>query len=157
MASETDAHGSGVKNKKRTRVKPHYEKSQGNELRLTRDSGAAGGKVRRTAMLSDKSRPVIQATLPVVGAQIKDIAEHFYRHMFTTHPELLDGTFNRGNQAQGTQQLALAGSVAAFATALVKTPGHLPENLLARIAHKHASLGHEAPAAYRLKEPNEDA
>ena len=54
-------------------------------------------------MLSDKSRPVIQATLPVVGAHIKDIADHFYRHLFTTHPELLDGTFNRGNQAQGTQ------------------------------------------------------
>ena len=54
-------------------------------------------------MLSDKSRPVIQATLPVVGAHIKDIAQCFYRHLFTTHPELLDGTFNRGNQADGTQ------------------------------------------------------
>ena len=91
-------------------------------------------------MLSDKSRPVVQATLPVVGAHIKDIAERFYQHLFTTHPELLDGTFNRGNQAQGTQQLALAGSVAAFATALVKTPGRLPENLLARVAHKHGRL-----------------
>ena len=62
-------------------------------------------------MLSDKSRPVIQATLPVVGAHIKDIAQCFYRHLFTTHPELLDGTFNRGNQTDGSQQLALAGSV----------------------------------------------
>jgi len=104
-------------------------------------------------MLSDKSRPVIQATLPVVGAHIKDIAEQFYRHMFTTHPELLDGTFNRGNQAQGTQQLALAGSVAAFATALVKTPGHLPENLLARIAHKHASLAIQ-PEQYEIVHDN---
>src|SRR5215468_570630 len=92
-------------------------------------------------MLSVKSRPVIQATLPVVGAHIKDIADHFYRHLFTGHPELLDGTFNRGNQAQGTQQQALAGSVAAFASALVNTPDHVPENLLARVAHKHASLG----------------
>jgi hemoglobin-like flavoprotein len=50
--------------------------------------------------------------------------------MFTTHPELLDGTFNRDNQAQGNQQLALAGSVAAFATALVKTPGHLLRSAL---------------------------
>src|SRR5215467_4855487 len=38
-------------------------------------------------MLSDKSRPVIQATLPVVGAHIKDIADHFYRHLFAIHPE----------------------------------------------------------------------
>ncbi|MET0796798.1 MAG: hypothetical protein ABWY21_05415 [Rhodococcus sp. (in: high G+C Gram-positive bacteria)] len=36
--------------------------------------------------------------------------------MFTEHPELLDGTFNRGNQASGEQQQALAGSVAAFAS-----------------------------------------
>jgi nitric oxide dioxygenase len=31
--------------------------------------------------------------------------------------------------------------VAAFAGALVNMPGHLPEVLLARVAHKHASLG----------------
>ena len=72
-------------------------------------------------MLSDKSRPVIQATLPVVGAHIQEIAQCFYRHLFTTHPELLNGTFNRGNQADGNQQQALAGAVAAFATALVNT------------------------------------
>ena len=91
-------------------------------------------------MLSDKSRPVIQATLPAVGAHIQEIAQCFYRHLFTTHPELLDGTFNRGNQADGNQQQALAGAVAAFATALVNTPDRLPENLLARIAQKHVSL-----------------
>jgi nitric oxide dioxygenase len=91
--------------------------------------------------LSDKSRPLIEATLPVVGERIKEIAEHFYRHLFAIHPELLDGTFNRGNQAQGTQQQALAGSVAAFASALVSTPDRPPETLLARVAHKHASLG----------------
>ena len=57
-----------------------------------------------TAMLSlsDKSRSLIEATLPVVGEHIEEIAEHFYRHLFTVHPELLDGTFNRGNQAEGT-------------------------------------------------------
>jgi nitric oxide dioxygenase len=54
---------------------------------------------------------------------------------------LLDGTFNRGNQLDGSQQQALAGSVAGFATALVNTPGRVPEKLLSRIAHRHASLG----------------
>ena len=92
-------------------------------------------------MLSDLNRPVIEATLPVVGAHIGEIASRFYRHLFDAHPELLDGTFNRGNQARGEQQQSLAGSVATFATALLETPPRMPESLLRRIAHKHASLG----------------
>jgi len=92
-------------------------------------------------MLTDTSRPVIEATLPVVGENIRTIAERFYAHLFERHPELLDGTFNRGNQAEGTQQQALAGSVALFASALVSHPDQLPEHLLSRVAHKHASLG----------------
>jgi nitric oxide dioxygenase len=92
-------------------------------------------------VLSDRSRPVIEATLPVVADNIRAIAQRFYEHLLGEHPELLDGVFNRGNQAQGTQQVALAGSVAAFASALVKTPEQLPEQLLSRIAHKHVSLG----------------
>ena len=91
--------------------------------------------------LSDRSKPVIEATLPVVGEHIGEIAERFYRHLFETHPELLDGVFNRGNQADGTQQRALAGSVALFANALVHEPDRLPYHLLSRVAHKHASLG----------------
>jgi len=92
-------------------------------------------------LLSDRSRPVIEATLPVVADNIPEIARRFYGHMFAAHPELFDGIFNRGNQAEGTQQVALAGSVAAFASALVKTPEQLPEQLLSRVAHKHVSLG----------------
>jgi nitric oxide dioxygenase len=92
-------------------------------------------------MLSDKSRPVIEATLPVVGEHIGKIAARFYERMFSNHPELLDGTFNRGNQVDGSQQQALAGSIAGFATALLSGPGQVPEKLLSRIAHKHASLG----------------
>jgi nitric oxide dioxygenase len=92
-------------------------------------------------VLSDLNRPVVEATLPVVGQHIGEIAQRFYRHMFAEHPELLNGTFNRGNQARGEQQQALAGSVAAFASSLVKTPDRAPQNLLSRIAHKHASLG----------------
>jgi nitric oxide dioxygenase len=92
-------------------------------------------------MLSDTSRPVIEATLPVVGAHIQDIARRFYEHMFAAQPELLDGVFNRGNQAQGRQQQALAGAVAEFADFLIHTPDQLPDHLLRRISHKHASLG----------------
>ena len=104
-------------------------------------------------MLSDRNRPVIEATLPVVGEHIGEIAQRFYKHMFAEHPELLDGLFNRGNQARGEQQQALAGSVAAFASTLVATPPHEPQNLLSRIAHKHASLGISADQ-YQLVHDN---
>ncbi|MDT0352878.1 globin domain-containing protein [Pseudonocardia charpentierae] len=104
-------------------------------------------------MLSEQNRPIVEATLPVVGQHIGAIAGRFYEHMFAAHPELMDGTFNRGNQTSGEQQQALAGSVAAFATALVTNPTHLPENLLSRIAHKHASLG-ISPAQYQVVHDN---
>ena len=100
-------------------------------------------------VLSDRARPVVEATLAPVADNIGEIARRFYQHMFAARPELLDGLFNRGNQAEGTQQVALAGSVAAFASALVKTPEQLPEQLLNRIAHKHASLGLH-PDQYRI-------
>ncbi|MFD4953612.1 hypothetical protein [Streptomyces sp. NPDC058451] len=54
-------------------------------------------------MLSDESRPVITATLPVVADRTGEIAQRFYRHLFSAHPELLDGVFSRGNQAHGHQ------------------------------------------------------
>lgn len=99
-------------------------------------------------MLSLQSRPVIEATLPLVGEYIQQIAARFYDRLFTAHPSLLDATFNRGNQHDGSQQQALAGSVAAFATALV-TSDSTPEKLMSRIAHKHASLG-IAPDQYQV-------
>jgi nitric oxide dioxygenase len=73
--------------------------------------------------------------------------------MFAEHPDLQDGVFNRGNQAEGSQPKALAGSVAVFATALVKDPQQLPERLLTRIAHKHASLGIR-PQQYQIVRDN---
>jgi nitric oxide dioxygenase len=104
-------------------------------------------------VLSDRSRPVIEATLPVVADNIEEIATRFYTHLFGEHPELIDGVFNRGNQAEKTQQMALAGSVAVFASSLVKMPEQLPEHLLSRIAHKHASLG-ITPAQYDVVHDN---
>lgn len=92
-------------------------------------------------MLTATARPVIAATLPAVGEHIVEIARTFYRRMFAAHPELLDGVFNRGNQAAGEQPVALAGSVAAYATFLLERPGESPDAMMARIAHKHASLG----------------
>ncbi|HET8795242.1 MAG TPA: globin domain-containing protein [Arthrobacter sp.] len=98
-------------------------------------------------MLSDKSLPIIEATLPIVGERMPAIAKNFYQRLFAAHPELLDGLFSRANQKNGSQQQALAGSVAGFASHLLKNPDTYPEVMLSRIAHKHASLG-IAPEQY---------
>ncbi|MEV0171055.1 globin domain-containing protein [Streptomyces sp. NPDC050803] len=92
-------------------------------------------------MLSEKSAITVRATLPAVGANLGEITERFYAGLFAAHPELLRDLFNRGNQAAGTQRQALAGSIAAFATHLLEHPDRRPDAMLARIAHKHASLG----------------
>jgi nitric oxide dioxygenase len=104
-------------------------------------------------MLSDSARPIIEATLPVVGENIQEIAKRFYEHMFAENPQLMDGVFNRGNQAAGRQQQALAGSVAAFAGYLVQHPDQLPDALISRISHKHASLGIH-PDQYQIVHDN---
>ncbi|MFE5332041.1 globin domain-containing protein [Embleya sp. NPDC056575] len=92
-------------------------------------------------MLSEQATTTVRATLPTIGAAIGDITDLFYKKLFAAHPELLRDLFNRGNQADGSQKQALAGSIAAFATALVEHPQVRPDALIARIAHKHASLG----------------
>lgn len=91
--------------------------------------------------LSPAHAEVIRATLPLVGANIQDIAKTFYKTMFSSHPELIKDLFNRGNQKQGAQQKALAASVATFAAMLVNENAPLPDHLLSRIGHKHAALG----------------
>ncbi|GJF08563.1 hemin transporter [Mycolicibacterium cyprinidarum] len=84
---------------------------------------------------------IVSATLPLIGAHIDEITTEFYRRMFAAHPELLRNLFNRGNQAEGAQQRALAASIATFATHLVDPSLPHPAELLSRIGHKHASLG----------------
>src|SRR6266496_3400558 len=92
-------------------------------------------------MLSPASLSIVRQTLPAVGAAIPEITTLFYGKLFADHPGLLSDLFNRGNQATGAQQQALAGSVARFATMVVNNPDQDPGPLLARVAHKHASLG----------------
>jgi nitric oxide dioxygenase len=96
-------------------------------------------------MLSEESADLIRATLPVVGGALPEITARFYATMFAERPELLDGMFNRGNQANGAQRQALAGAVAAFAGTILAEPDTRPDTLLDRlldrIAHKHAALG----------------
>lgn len=92
-------------------------------------------------MLSAESAAVVRATLPAVAGALDEITARFYGAMFRDRPELLDGMFNRGNQASGAQRRALACSIAGFATALLDDPDTRPDTLLDRIAHKHAAVG----------------
>ncbi|MFK0261792.1 globin domain-containing protein [Streptomyces angustmyceticus] len=92
-------------------------------------------------MLSPKSAETVRATLPAVSGAIGEITTLFYEKLFAAHPELLRHLFNRGNQANGGQQRALAGAVVTFARHLIEHPDGRPDALLTRIAHKHASLG----------------
>ncbi|MFF4505024.1 globin domain-containing protein [Streptomyces sp. NPDC001401] len=92
-------------------------------------------------MLSAESAAVVRATLPAVAGALDEITTRFYGAMFRDRPELLDGMFNRGNQASGAQRRALAGSIAGFASALLEDPDSRPDLLLGRIAHKHAAVG----------------
>ncbi|WP_280459280.1 globin domain-containing protein [Nocardia carnea] len=93
------------------------------------------------AELEEHHAEVVRATLPVIAAHIDDITALFYKKMFAARPDLLADLFNRGNQAQGAQQRALAASIATFATHLVDPALPHPAEMLARIGHKHASLG----------------
>ncbi|MBN0043719.1 hemin transporter [Streptomyces actuosus] len=92
-------------------------------------------------MLSAESASVVRATLPAVAGALDEITTRFYGAMFHDRPELLDGMFNRGNQASGAQRRALAGSIAGFARALLARPDERPDALLSRIAHKHTAVG----------------
>ncbi|MEU2040743.1 globin domain-containing protein [Nocardia niwae] len=109
--------------------------------------------VRAEPELEPRHADVVRATLPLVAANIDRITAVFYRTMFDAHPQLLRDTFNRGNQAQGSQQRALAASIATFATYLVDPTLPHPATMLSRIAHKHASLG-VTPQQYRIVHDN---
>lgn len=91
--------------------------------------------------LTRENAEIISATLPLVGAHIDRITICFYQRLFDAHPELLRNLFNRGNQAQGAQQRALAASIATFAAHLADPDLPHPADLLSRIGHRHASLG----------------
>ena len=93
-------------------------------------------------MLSAESAALVRATLPAVGGGLDEITAPLLRHDVRRPARAARrDLFNRGNQATGAQRQALAGSIAAFAAPLVEHPDARPDAMLARIAHKHASLG----------------
>jgi len=88
-------------------------------------------------MLSQETRDIIKATVPVLEQHGTEITSVFYAHMFEQHPELLN-IFNKTNQKLGRQQTALAQTVLAAA----KHIDHLEAIIsnVNQIAHKHRAL-----------------
>ncbi|RXK18817.1 globin domain-containing protein [Macrococcus sp. DPC7161] len=88
-------------------------------------------------MLSEETKSIIKATVPVLEAHGTEITSAFYKHMFETHPELLN-VFNKTNQKLGRQQTALAQTVLAAAKHIDHLEAIIPN--VNQIAHKHRAL-----------------
>ncbi|WP_199029995.1 globin domain-containing protein [Ralstonia sp. ASV6] len=89
-------------------------------------------------MLSERSKPLIDASVPVLREHGLTITRTFYRNMFASHPELTN-LFNMGNQANGSQQQSLASAVFAYAANHGNNAALAP--VVRRIVHKHAAVG----------------
>jgi nitric oxide dioxygenase len=89
-------------------------------------------------MISEASRPYIDASVPVLRAHGLAITTAFYKNIFAELPQL-SNLFNMGNQANGAQQQSLASAVFAYA-ANIGNPGALGP-VIERIVHKHVSVG----------------
>ena len=89
-------------------------------------------------MLSQQSRPYIDASVPVLREHGVTITRTFYKNMFEEHPELTR-IFNMGNQASGAQQQSLASAVFAYAANIDNADALAP--VVSRIVHKHVSVG----------------
>lgn len=89
-------------------------------------------------MISEASRPYIDASVPVLREHGVAITTTFYRSIFDELPELTN-LFNMGNQANGAQQQSLASAVFAYA-ANIGNPGALGP-VVSRIVNKHVSVG----------------
>ncbi|TDM03859.1 globin domain-containing protein [Macrococcus carouselicus] len=89
-------------------------------------------------MLSQETREIIKATVPVLEQHGTEITSVFYAHMFEEHPELFN-VFNKANQKLGRQQTALAQTVLAAAKHIDHLEAIIPN--VNQIAHKHRALG----------------
>ncbi|UTH72614.1 NO-inducible flavohemoprotein [Chromobacterium sp. IIBBL 290-4] len=89
-------------------------------------------------MLSEQTRSLVKATVPVLQQHGVTLTSHFYRRMFQHNPELKH-LFNQGHQHAGQQQQALAMAVLAYAQHIDDPSPLLP--VLTRVANKHVSLG----------------
>ncbi|MGF6768545.1 nitric oxide dioxygenase [Paraburkholderia sp. GAS199] len=88
-------------------------------------------------MLTQKTKDIVRATVPVLTEHGYEIVKCFYSHMLEKTPELKN-IFNMAHQEQGQQQ-SLARAVYAYAEH-IEDPSSLM-HVLKNISNKHASLG----------------
>lgn len=81
---------------------------------------------------------VIKSTVPLLEEHGRGITDVFYHNLFLEHP-YLKNIFNMANQGKGEQSHALSDAVLAYAKNIENIEVLLP--VVARIAHKHVSLG----------------
>lgn len=92
-------------------------------------------------MLQTTTIEIIKSTVPLLEAHGRQITDVFYENLFTNHPYLIN-IFNMANQNTGNQSRALSDAVIAYAKNIENLESLLPT--VARIAHKHVSLGVKA-------------
>ncbi|CAI2013978.1 hypothetical protein SEUBUCD646_0G04790 [Saccharomyces eubayanus] len=88
-------------------------------------------------MLSEHTRTIIKATVPVLEQQGTVITRTFYKNMLAEHTELLN-IFNRTNQKVGAQPNALATTVLAAAKNIDDLSVLMDH--VKQIGHKHRAL-----------------
>lgn len=88
-------------------------------------------------MLSQHSKDIIAATLPVVREHAATITQVFYPLMFERYPAV-KAYFNEAHQRQGTQPQALANAVVAYAANLDRL--EVLGDAVSLIVQKHVSL-----------------
>ena len=88
-------------------------------------------------MLSQQTIDIVKSTAPVLQEHGETLTKHFYKRMFTHNPEVAP-YFNPANQAEGTQQRALAAAVCAYAANIDNLD--VLGGAVELIAQKHASL-----------------
>lgn len=88
-------------------------------------------------MLKQETIDIVKSTAPVLEQHGETLTRHFYKRMFSHNPEVAP-FFNPANQAEGTQQRALAGAICAYAANIdnLEALGSAVE----LIAQKHVSL-----------------
>ncbi|UJR30061.1 hypothetical protein I4U23_017606 [Adineta vaga] len=84
--------------------------------------------------LTEDQKQILKSTSPIFKEHGKEITSILYKHIFSNHPELLD-IFNRTNQKNGTQPLALANTIYLAIENIDNLEVLMPQILL--IAHKH--------------------
>jgi len=88
-------------------------------------------------LLNQNTKDIVKSTAPILQQHGETLTRHFYQRMFSHNPEV-GPFFNPANQAEGTQQRALAGAICAYAANIdnLEVLGSAVE----LIANKHASL-----------------